>query len=241
MAVMKALGFNVPVNGLVSFKPESNEPLEYAFVIKRYDRTSNDELIHQESLDSAMNIADKYGKLGGGDSQFVSYESVCLFILSNTSNDIAQRIELFRRVIYAYLLGNNDLHLRNFSLLRNTDFSNTLAPIYDFVSVAPYLEYCSSYLALPLLKKEEQDNNLAHGFNTRYGQYIGQDFIEFGINIGLSQQLIEKRLFPVIQKEAQIVRDIYQRSFVSEEYQQAILRMFEQRLKLLSYVDKPEL
>jgi serine/threonine-protein kinase HipA len=36
-----------------------------------------------------------------------------------------------------------------------------------------------SYLARPLLKTAENNNELALGFNTPYGQYIGYDFIEF--------------------------------------------------------------
>jgi uncharacterized protein HI_0665 len=65
-----------------------------------------------------------------------------------------------------------------------------LAPIYDFVSVAPYPEvFNSSLLALPLLEREE-GGALAHGFNTQYGEYIGDDFVEFGENIGLNKKVI---------------------------------------------------
>ncbi|MCH1933273.1 HipA domain-containing protein, partial [Shewanella sp. A25] len=73
--------------------------------------------------------------------------------------------DFFRRVAYAYLLGNNDLHLRNFGIVA----PNRLAPVYDFVSVAPYPAYFAyGYLALPLLTIEEGEQQLAPGYETAY-------------------------------------------------------------------------
>ena len=68
MRVMKELGFDVPENGLVSFAGEENQK-EFAFVIKRFDRDEQQKAIHQEQLDGAMNIRDKYGKIGADNEQ----------------------------------------------------------------------------------------------------------------------------------------------------------------------------
>lgn len=72
-------------------------------MIKRFDR-ANGKSIHQEQLDGAMNIREKYGKIGNDDEQYVSYERVVKFILAHTEDNLVQRQELFRRVVYAYLL-----------------------------------------------------------------------------------------------------------------------------------------
>ncbi|WP_280514702.1 HipA domain-containing protein [Candidatus Symbiopectobacterium sp. 'North America'] len=104
-------------------------------------------------------------------------------------------MDLFRRIAYAYLLGNNDMHLRNFGLIHPTTGVPELAPVYDFVSVAPYQAYFSScYLALPLLASEEGDNELAPGFKTEHGEYLGMDFLAFAQRIGLSNSLTKKLL-----------------------------------------------
>lgn len=230
MAVMRALGFAVPANGLVQF----NSQFEYAFVIKRFDRTDNGEFIHQEQLDGAMNITEKYGKIGNDDEQYISYERIAKFILEHTRSDLLQKIELFRRIIYAYLLGNNDLHLRNFSFIYNKNREITLAPIYDFVSVCPYPEvFNSCYLALPLLEKEEGGRELADGFDSIYGQYIGKDFIEFGENIGINAKLLREKLIPEIIKEQTIVIETYARSFIPAEHLKKIVDCYQQRLKFL--------
>lgn len=237
MAVMNALGFDVPPNGLFPFQTESES--EFAFVIKRFDR-ENGKPIHQEQLDGAMNITEKYGKIGSDNEQYVSYERVAKFILDHTEDNLVQRQELFRRVVYAYLLGNNDLHLRNFSLIYHKNGKIELAPVYDFVSVVPYKAiFDSSLLALPLLEKEEGGAELAHGFHTQYGEYIGQDFIEFGEKIGLNRKLIEQRLLPQLWKEQTRVESVYQHSFMPTDHKNSVLNNYCRRLKLMSVIDEP--
>ncbi|TYG34703.1 type II toxin-antitoxin system HipA family toxin [Lonepinella koalarum] len=240
MCVMAKLGFDVPANGLVTFQREQqDEKPEFAFVIKRFDRTEDGMPIHQEQLDGAMNIAEKYGKIGTDNEQYISYESAVKFILNHTENNLAQQQELFRRIVYAYLLGNNDLHLRNFSLIYSKTGKIRLAPIYDFVSVSPYsLTFQSAILALPLLAKEEGGKELAHGFTTKYGEYIGQDFVEFGENIGLNRKVILQKILPKIHQEQALVEEIYADSFMPDEHKAAVLGTYRQRLKYLTVLDE---
>ncbi|OOF61615.1 type II toxin-antitoxin system HipA family toxin [Rodentibacter sp. Ppn85] len=239
MRVMAELGFEVPVNRLFPFASESAEK-ELAFVIKRFDRDKHNNPIHQEQLDGAMNIQEKYGKIKSDDEQYISYERVAKFILQHTEKNLALQRELFRRIVYAYLLANNDLHLRNFSLLYPKNSVPKLAPVYDFVSVTPYNEaFNSALFALPLLKKEEGNQTLAHGFNTQYGKYIGDDFVEFGENIGLNKRVILQKLIPEIIKEK--VESIYQRSFMPKTHIAIVLKTYHKRLQLLKILDEPSL
>lgn len=242
MQVMKALKFDVPANGLVYFKTEDPAvEKEFAFVIKRYDRLNN-QSIHQEQLDGAMNIAEKYGKIKADGEHYISYERVIKFILEKVSQkNIVLIQDLFLRVVYAYLLGNNDLHLRNFSLILNQDNTISLAPIYDFVSVKPYAKvFNDSYLALPLLMKEEGGKELADGFETQYSCYLGMDFIEFGQNIGLSQKLSEQLLLDLVKQKEKII-SIYQHSFMPQEQIEQVLQCYQQRLHYLQLFNEPKL
>lgn len=237
MMVMKKLKFSVPEFGLVAFKKVDNaDPTELAFIIKRFDRDmKTGEKIHQEQLDGAMAIDDKYGHRDG--KQQISYESACRFLIEQVDSSLPFKRDLFLRVIYAYLLGNNDFHLRNFGILEPQVASNSLAPVYDFVSTAPYSStFNSCYLALPLLTREENDRVLAPGFDTQFGQYIGYDFMAFGKGIGLNERYILK-LFAEIQKQADVVRDTYQISFMPPQHIEAVLKCFNTRLKLIEVVD----
>ena len=241
MRIMKELGFDVPENGLVSFAGEENQK-EFAFVIKRFDRDEQQKPMHQEQLDGAMNIRDKYGKIGADNEQYVSYEQIAKFILQHTENHLAQQREIFRRIIYAYLFGNNDLHLRNFSFIYPKNSPPKLAPIYDFVSVSPYPEtFNSTLLALPLLAREEGNATLAKGFNTQYGEYIGDDFVEFGENIGLNKNVIIQKLIPEITQEKEKVEQIYSRSFMPQPHIDCVLKNYLKRLALLNVLNEPEL
>lgn len=239
MAVMRALKFDVPPNGLVFFQTDNLAEAEYAYVIKRYDR-KGEEKIHQEQLDGAMNVPEKYGKIRANSHEsYISYEQVVLFLLAHLGKTLALQKELFRRIVYAYLLGNNDLHLRNFSIIHGEKL--TLAPIYDFIATAPYTDiFNGGLLALPLLKKEEGNAELAFGFETQYGCYIGVDFIEFGRNIGLSEKLTKKLLSDLI-KEQTKVEEIYHRSFMPQPDIEKVLTCYRQRLGYLQIFEAEKL
>ncbi|WP_414165643.1 type II toxin-antitoxin system HipA family toxin [Superficieibacter sp. BNK-5] len=236
MSLMSRLGFNVPPHGLVSFTPENtDDDVEYAFVIRRFDRDVAGQPIHQEQLDGAMGIMEKYGKTGNDGEQYVSYETIARFLIAHVNDNLAFRIDLFRRIVYAWLLGNNDMHLRNFGLLY-ADITPTLAPIYDFVSVAPYPQaWLSGYLALPLLTQEEGGHELAPGFDSVWGEYTGQDFLLLGSAMGLTTRLLDK-LYADLRKESVAVEKTYSSSFMPPEHIQSVLACYHHRLRLLQHI-----
>ena len=117
-----------------------------------------------------------------------------------------------------------------FGLVYSDGLTPALAPVYDFVSVAPYPEYFhSNYLALPLLTREEGGRELAPGFHSDYGEYIGQDFLLLGESMGLAPRLLEK-LFQDIRKENAIVMETYEQSFMTQDHIQAVLQCYRHRL-----------
>jgi len=220
MVVMKNLGFDIPEFGLVRFKKDEKGNEEKAFIIKRFDRNENKEPIHQEQLDAAMNIAEKYGKIKDDGENYVSYERIWDFLSENLDNTLKLKKDFFRRVFVAYLLGNNDLHLRNFGILRPEVAEDSLAPIYDYVSVAPYKEYISDRMALPLLKLEEGGEVQSNGFE-KHSHYTGYDFIQFGNAMNLSQKMTIKLMDDVLKHKDRIL-NIYRESFISKEQYSAI-------------------
>lgn len=242
MVLMSRLGFQVPANGLLCFAPEQeHDQPEYAFAVRRFDRDRDGLSLHQEQLDGAMNIAEKYGKTGSDGRQYVSYQQIAEFLIKHVNDNLMFKVDLFRRVVYAWLLGNNDMHLRNFGLIHPRVGRPYLSPVYDFVSVAPYRDaFASGYLALPLLRCEEGDEDLAPGFKTQYGEYIGKDFMEFGKLIGLHERLVNK-LFSDLREEAAIVEATYKASFMSERDIEQALGCYQHRLGLLKHISEPEL
>ncbi|MGF1688038.1 HipA domain-containing protein [Photobacterium japonica] len=237
MSVMKFLGFETPDFGLVRFNGDDPDS-ELAFLIRRYDRTNNgDDAIHQEQLDAAMNIAEKYGKIKDDDEGYVSYEQACHFLIENIDSSLNFKKELFRRVLVAYFLGNNDFHLRNFGILHPQTSASILAPVYDFVSVAPYSHYISNEtaLALPLLAIEEGDNGNCSG-RISHCTYTGFDFITFAKNIKLSEKIAKKMITDLCAKKDKIL-DIYRNSFMPEEDVEKVRQWIESRVNYLGYME----
>ncbi len=236
MSVMKQLKFEVPSFGMLQFAPDAGKATEYAFVIKRFDRAADGSKIHQEQLDGAMDIAEKYGRIDAG-KQMVSYETIGRFLKHhNVLKTLADVRDFFRRVAYAYLMGNNDLHLRNFGIVA----PNRLAPVYDFVSVAPYPAYfASGYLALPLLTIEEGEQQLAPGFETAYGEYLGIDFLLFAKGIGLSEKFALTIIQRDLPKEADKVLSVINDSHMPEEMKAVVSNCFRQRSHRMQIVNTP--
>lgn len=232
MTVMRRLGFAVPPFGLLRFQQNEMEQEELAFIIQRYDRISGSTIrIHQEQLDGAMGISDKYGYLNGRKA--VSYERIAAFFARHVNHSLQAKRELFLRIVYAYVLGNNDLHLRNFSILYPENQAAIIAPIYDFVSVVAYPTVFSDYLALPLLASEENEASNAAGIDSVYGEYIGLDFIQLAQNIGVQTELAKKWLDSVIQSHALII-ETYQQSYMPQEQQTLVLAYVARRMRLLA-------
>lgn len=146
----EALMMNLAVAvGLPAAKVETRtvEGIEY-LLVERYDRThqqSNGATIlhrlHQEDFCQAQNIVPemKYQREGGPSLK------QCFRLLREASSapviDLARMLDA---VIFNYLVGNNDAHGKNFSLLYQgsgtTNLAIRLAPLYDIVGTVYYPE-----------------------------------------------------------------------------------------------------
>ena len=124
------------------------EDVEY-LLVERYDRTHQlgsegtpvVERLHQEDLCQALGIVseNKYQKEGGPSLK------QCFALLREVSSaPVLDLARLLDAVIFNYLVGNNDAHGKNFSLLYRgvgtANIETRLAPLYDVVSTRYYPE-----------------------------------------------------------------------------------------------------
>ncbi|WP_198953821.1 type II toxin-antitoxin system HipA family toxin [Synechococcus sp. 8F6] len=107
-------------------------------VVHRYDRSRRDDerwlRLHQEDFCQALGIPPelKYQNEGGPDL------NACFGLLRRATRPSApQVIRLLDAVVFNALIGNNDAHAKNFSLLY-TERTPTLAPLYDLLCTAVY-------------------------------------------------------------------------------------------------------
>ena len=72
---------------------------------------------------------DKYG--------YRSYANIAAVLRAEGGdNDVD---EFVRRLVFSVVIGNGDMHLKNWSVLHPRGGKTILSPAYDFVSTAPYL------------------------------------------------------------------------------------------------------
>ncbi|MGK0456174.1 MAG: serine/threonine-protein kinase HipA [Zhongshania aliphaticivorans] len=118
--------------------------------IKRYDRYIQDDnliRLHQEDFCQALGISSrlKYQNEGGP-----SFENSFSLLRDASSQPARDLITLFESAIFNYLIGNNDAHGKNFSLLYSPiseRFSARLAPLYDLVCTT-YFQGLSPKMAM---------------------------------------------------------------------------------------------
>ncbi len=125
MITAETLGMNVPPHGLF---PMSDGRLCY--IVKRFDRMEDGGKIQSETMFQILGATDKYKG---------SLESVGKAIRTHAENVGLDTIDFFERVILCFLIGNGDMHLKNWAFLIR-DKKAALAPVYDFVSSKVYIK-----------------------------------------------------------------------------------------------------
>lgn len=110
-------------------------------LVKRYDRingTSNIRRLHQEDFCQALGISSRYKyQAEGGPSLKQCFD----LVRAASSSPAKDLIILFEAILFNFLIGNNDAHGKNFSLLYapGTQANRVvLAPLYDLVSTVSY-------------------------------------------------------------------------------------------------------
>ena len=137
MILARLVGIDVPPISLIDIGAVKNLPdgIErlgrHAFVIKRFDRMPGGGSTHIEDFAQIFSVypEDKYNK--------ARLRNIAQVLAAEGSQaDIA---ELIRRIVFNVLIGNGDMHLKNWSVIYPDKRNAAIAPAYDFVSTIPYI------------------------------------------------------------------------------------------------------
>jgi serine/threonine-protein kinase HipA len=136
MTLARMIGMDVPDIELIdldaiSGMPEGIGELKgQALAVRRFDRTAEGP-VHTEDFAQVFGIfpEDKYKR--------ASYANIGVVIGTETGN--AGTAEYIRRLVFSALIGNGDMHLKNWSLIYPDGRTAVLSPAYDLVSTIPYM------------------------------------------------------------------------------------------------------
>lgn len=150
MTLARMVGMDVPAIDLVDVSSIRNLPdgIERlgpkAFIIERFDRMEDSGAVHIEDFAQVFDVypEDKYKK--------ASLRNLASVIAAES--DRADVAEFIRRVTFNVLIGNGDMHLKNWSLIYPDQRHARLSPAYDFISTIPYISNDKSALTFSRTK-----------------------------------------------------------------------------------------
>lgn len=155
MTWARLAGLDVPEIGTVSAEQLENiDPSlfvrpEPAYLVRRFDRSSNGGRIHMEDMAQVFDLypADKYLRY--------TYHHIAKVVRAVAGPDGLD--EFLRRLVFMVASGNSDMHHKNWSLLYPDGVHAKLAPAYDLVSTVVY-SGVSDELALKLAKSKRWED-----------------------------------------------------------------------------------
>lgn len=168
MELARRVGIDVPETTLVPLAKIKGLPAgidaigSQAFVIKRFDRLETGGPIHIEDFAQIFRLYpdNKYGK--------VSYRNIAQVLWIETGE--IGTAEFIRRMVFNALIGNGDMHAKNWSLTYPDHIHPQLAPAYDFVSTIAYIP--GDRLALTFVDSKEFESLTLDQF-TRFAAKAG--------------------------------------------------------------------
>jgi serine/threonine-protein kinase HipA len=205
-----ARSFGIPVvpHGLVLLASG-----ELAYITRRIDRTADGKKIPMEDLCqlSGRSAEDKYEG---------SLEQAGEIVARYSTNPLYDLLRFFELNCFAFMTGNNDMHLKNISMIMDKG-QVRLAPAYDLLNSR-----------LVTLEDEDPDES-ALSINGKYDRFDRTDFILFGRYLGLSARQMDRTLKHLSGREGGVIR-LIETSFLPEPLQQDYIHIYRERVLRLN-------
>ena len=184
---------------------------ELAYLTRRIDRDSQG---NKYAMEDACQFTEKLTehKYRG------SYEQIAKAILKYNGNRLLDVVSFYEQVIVSYLIGNNDMHLKNFSLIAKKPGTYELAPAYDILAVQ---------LLMP-----EDDEELALTLNGKKNKIKRQDFDAAMINSGIPKRAVEN-LWVRIERGYRGWKELISNSFLTNENKKGLEELLKLKQKQL--------
>ncbi|MBT4789927.1 MAG: type II toxin-antitoxin system HipA family toxin [Halobacteriovoraceae bacterium] len=207
MRMAKLAGFEVPGCALIPLRSG-----ELAFIIKRFDRKGSTKH-YQEDFCQLMDkpTADKYKS---------SIEKCSKIIKSHCEDKVTNLSLFFDLNFYNFLIGNADMHLKNFSLILNKKtMKYQLSPCYDLLSTK---------ILLP-----EDIEQTALAINGKKNKLKKDDWISLALNMGLKESYVDvtikryKKFFPKM-------FSLIEKSFLTDENKELLKNLMRENLDQVS-------
>ncbi len=183
---------------------------ELAYITKRIDRVKSRKL-HMEDMCQLTERQTEHKYKG-------SHEQVAKTINKYSKNPGFDIVNFYELVLFCFLTGNNDMHLKNFSLLKDVNLDYNLCPAYDLVASE--------------LVVEGDDEELALNLNGKKKKIKRHDFIIAMQTSGMNDKSIEN-VFEKFKKIQSKWHTLINESFLSNAFKENYHNMIKEKYNQL--------
>lgn len=187
-----------------------------AYITKRVDRVFEKDMIKMLAMEDFCQLDLRLTQ----DKYKGSYERCAKIIGRYSIRKGLDMTELFLRLIFSFLVGNSDMHLKNFSLIETDEGSGdyVLSPAYDLLPVN---------VVMP-----EDKEQLALAMNGKKMNLRRKDFLLFADTCGLPRVSAEKMMAKLVSQKDQLIK-MCNESFLPEPYKERFTALMEERTRVL--------
>ena len=181
------------------------------YITHRIDRTKKGEKIDMEDLCQLTLHPTEYKYKS-------SYEQIAKTIVAYSSMPKLDLVNFMQVLLFSFITGNNDMHLKNFSLYRPKRLYQ-LTPAYDLLNVA---------IVNPKDKEE-----LALTLNGKKSRLKLSDFLKASATMGIEEN-VTIHLIASMKNALPAWAELINNSFLSKDMKEAYLELIDKRIKALS-------
>ena len=181
------------------------------YITHRIDRTKKGEKIDMEDLCQLTLHPTEYKYKS-------SYEQIAKTIVAYSSMPKLDLVNFMQVLLFSFITGNNDMHLKNFSLYRPKRLYQ-LTPAYDLLNVA---------IVNPKDKEE-----LALTLNGKKSRLKLSDFLKASATMGIEKN-VTMQLIASMKNALPAWAELINNSFLSKDMKEAYLELIDKRIKALS-------
>lgn len=211
---------NTAYNAIIFFK--NGEP---AYITRRFDVKPDGDKRAKEDF---ATLAGKSLASGKNFKYDASYEEISALIQRHVPAASVEMERFFSLVLFNYLFSNGDAHLKNFALLETDSGDHLLSPAYDLMNTRLHIDDADFALDKGLFSDGWKSES-----HQQYGQATQEDFMEFGIRIGVLEKRMQ-RILAFFQAEQPGVKKLINRSFLEKKTQELYLAQYQTRQKSLN-------
>ena len=189
---------------------------EYAYITKRIDRDITEKEINLYAMEDFCQLSYRLTQ----DKYKGSYEQCGRIIKKYSIMPGLDMSELFLRVAGSFVIGNSDMHLKNFSLRETQPGSRKfqLSKAYDMLPVNVIMPEDKEQLALTINGKKRNIHK--------------KEFRKLAESCDISLKAAENMLKKICSQEQKLLKQV-DKAYLSEEQEDEVKQLIQERIKIL--------